>query len=236
MKPAPHPQLAIKAVVLAGYTTLLDTYDKWHKKEISFIFTTNPNLAHKIAKPSYFPDDKLKFMDYWTNKLIWEKRAILCYFAGRSELSIGEHSYKDIKEAFNKWPSNYYGLIYGHEYAWTCNLFLGEALYLMGRNITNASGNYYSASQIYYGEGPFEIIEKRDSNKKVLVSVGDIACMLGGKHVEIVTQVNINSFYDDDFCSRGGGRGEGDDGKERCESVRTSREIDNSSIRFARLL
>jgi len=51
----------------------------------------------------------------------------------------------------------------------------------MGRNITNASGNYYSATQIYNGEGPFEIIEKRDANKKVLVSIGDIACMMERK-------------------------------------------------------
>jgi len=60
-------------------------------------------------------------------------------------------------------------------------LFVGVALFLMGRNITNASGNYYSATQIYNGEGPFEIIEKRDANKKVLVSIGDIACMMEGK-------------------------------------------------------
>jgi hypothetical protein len=235
MNPAPHTQLAIKAATLAGYTTLLDTYDKWNGEKIKFVFTTNPNLAHKIAKPSYFPNDKLKFMDYWKNKLIWEKREILCYFAGKSDLSVGEHSYKDIKEAYDKWPSNHYGLVYGHDHAWTCNLFVGDALYLMGRNIINANGNYYSANQIYNGEGPFEIIEKRDANKKVLISVGDIACMLGGIHVEIVTQVNINAFYDDDFCSRGGGRGEGEDGKERCDTLKTSREIDNSSIRFARL-
>lgn len=234
MNPAPHPQLAIKAALLADYTLLLDTYKGWNKKVTKFIFTTNPNIFHKISKPTYFPSDKLLFMDYWKNKLIWEKREILCFLAGKSDLSIGEHSYQAIKDAFNKWPSNYYGLFYGYDFPWTCNMFVGESLYLMGRNILNSNGNYYSANQIYNGEGPFEIIEKRDKNKKVLVSIGDIACMLNGTHVEIVTQININSFYDDDFCSRGGGRG-ADDGQVRCESFTTSREIDNSSIRFARL-
>lgn len=234
MNTAPHPQLALKAATLADYTLLIETYKEWNKKHIKFVFTTNPNLSERITKPSYFPTDKLKFMDYWKNKLLWEKREILCFLSGKSDLSIGEHSYQAIKDAFNKWPSNYYGLVYGHNYAWTCNMFVGEALYLMGRNIINANGHYYSAMQMYTGEGPFEIIEKRDLNKKVLISIGDIACMDGGGHVEIVTQVNINSYFDDDFCSRGGGRGP-DDGQVRCESLITSREIDNSSIRFARL-
>ena len=182
MNPAPHTQLVIKAASLStDYPALLDTYDKWNKREIKFIFSTNPNLADKIAKPSCFHNDKLKFMDYWKNKLIWEKRAILCYFSSKSELSIGEYSYKDIKDAFDKWPSNHYGLFHGLDYSWTWNLFVGVALFLMGRNITNASGNYYSATQIYNGEGPFEIIEKRDANKKVLVSIGDIACMMERK-------------------------------------------------------
>jgi hypothetical protein len=235
MNPAPHTQLALKAALLADYTVLIDTYGQWNSKAIKFIFSTNPNLAHKIEKPTYFPGDKLKFMDYWENKLVWEKREILRYLAKKSDFSIGPQSYQAIKDAFNKWPSNYYGLFYGHSYAWTCNLYVGEALYLMGRNILNSKGNYYSASQIYYGEGPFEIIEKRDKDNKVLISIGDIASMDNGTHVEIVTQVNINSFSNDDFCSRGGGRGLGEDGKLRCNTWYTSREIDNSSIRFARL-
>lgn len=234
MNPAPHPQLAIKAALLADYTVLIDTYKKWHEGMIKFVFTTNSNLAHRIAKPTYFPDDKLKFLDYWTNKLIWEKRAILCYFANKSELSIGEHSYQVIKDAFNKWPSNYYGLVYGHDYAWTCNLFVGEALFLMGRNVITSDGKYYTAGKIYNGDGPFEIIKKRDSNNKLLVSIGDIACMDGGEHVEIVTEVNTHYFSDDDFCSRGGGRGN-DDGKIRCEPSHGKRKIDATNIRFARI-
>ncbi|MBC7450948.1 MAG: hypothetical protein H7259_05630, partial [Cytophagales bacterium] len=141
-----------------------------------------------------------------------------------------------IKLAFDKWPSNYYGLFYGHDYPWTCNLFVGETLYLAGMNILTGDGKYYTAKQLYDGAGRFEIIKKRDAKNKILVSIGDIACF-HGEHVEIVTSVNSNTFSDDDFCSRGGGRGDKTEGKEKCESsFSTSREINDNTIRFVRVL
>ena len=101
-------------------------------------------------------------------------------------------------------------------------------------NVTTASGTYYNASQIYNGEGRFEIINKRDTNKKLLISEGDIVCFVPN-HVEIVTSVSINSMTDDDFCSRGGGRGE-NDGKEKCELWDGDREIDDPTVRFIRVI
>ena len=40
----------------------------------------------------------------------------------------------------------------------------------------------------------------------------------GGVHVEIVTKITRNKKLDDEFCSRGAGRGSSDFGTERCES------------------
>ena len=213
---------------------IVETCIKWHKKEINFVFTTNPNLLERITKPTYFPSDKTDFLDYWKNKLIWEKREILCYFATIPDTIVGAHSYKKIKKAYEQWPSNYYGLIYKHDYPWSCNLCVGETFFLLGMNVTTTDGTYYNASQIYNGEGRFEIIDKRDANKKLLISEGDIVCF-GSGHVEIVTSIRINSMTDDDFCSRGGGRGK-EDGKERCELCDGDREIDGPTVLFIRVI
>jgi hypothetical protein len=50
----------------------------------------------------------------------------------------------------------------------------------------------------------------------------------------MVTKVNRGQkLFDDDFCSRGAGRGSSDFGTERCEGIfGNKREIDNKNIRL----
>lgn len=234
--PLPHIQVANAAIKLANMDLIIKSYMDWRAGYADFAFTTNHNLSQRVIKPTYFPSQQRDFIDYWDNKLTSQKRSILCYFASTSDRSISKTSYDMIKQAYDKWPQNHYGLFYGNAFSWSCNLFVGETLFFSGMNILTSDGKYFTASQIYNGENRFTVINKRDMNKKILVSEGDIVCF-GSGHVEIVTKVNINSYADDDFCSRGAGRGDSSEGKEKCEAfLGASREIDDSNITFVRVM
>ncbi|MCG8697220.1 MAG: hypothetical protein MI922_04140, partial [Bacteroidales bacterium] len=74
-------------------------------------------------------------------------------------------------------------------------------------------------------------LNKRNSCKEV--RVGDIV-VFDRTHVEIITKINYNLFYDDGFCSVGIGRADhpknkGGDGAERCDyfSADENRELEN---------
>lgn len=203
----PHIQVAQAALKLASMKFIIKSYIDWRAGICNFAFTTNNNLSQRTEKPSYFPMHQTDFIDYWNNKLTAQKRSILCYFASISDSSIHVGFFEVIKKAYDKWPQNHYGLFYGNGYSWSCNLFVGESLYLSGINLLTHDGKYFTANQIHNGENRFSVIQKRDKTNKLLISEGDIVCF-GSGHVEIVTKVNINAYADDDFCSRGAGRGD----------------------------
>ncbi|MCG8698600.1 MAG: hypothetical protein MI922_11140 [Bacteroidales bacterium] len=79
-------------------------------------------------------------------------------------------------------------------------------------------------------------LNKRNSYKEV--RVGDIV-VIDRTHVEIVTQVNYNWFYDHGFCSIGAGRAahpnhSGGDGTEKCDyfGADEQRELENKNNTF----
>lgn len=234
--PLPHTQVVHAAIKLSGMELIMKSYIDLRAEISDFAFTTNSNLSQRVLKPSYFPSYQREFVDYWKNKLTPQKKSILCYLAQVTNNSVNERSFELIKNAYDKWPQNHYGLFYGNAHSWSCNLFVGEALFLSGIHALTHDGKYFTANQICNGENRFAVIEKRDRNNKLLVSEGDIACF-GNGHVEIVTKVNINAFADDDFCSRGAGRGDESEGEEKSEHYYGSmREIDNCTITFVRVV
>ena len=152
--------------------------------------------------------------------------------SGVDQGSVSIQKYGYFLRAYEEWNSKYIVVIYGLDRGWACNLFVGEALHLANKN-TVIDGKYLSAKQIWNGAGKLSLVAKKD------VVPGNIAAF-GGTHVEIVTKVTRSqSFFDDEFCSRGAGRGSSDFGTERCESnfnpLAGSHEINNDNIRFFKI-
>lgn len=119
-------------------------------------------------------------------------------------------------------------VFYGADAIWSCNLFVGEALFMAGHTSVISGGKYLSAKQIWRGE-KLKSVNRKD------VQRGDIAAF-DGIHVEIITKVVRGQWLnDDEFCSRGAGRGATGNGEERCDSAfGSSREIEDESIKFFR--
>ncbi len=98
-----------------------------------------------------------------------------------------------------KW-TNLYPIFWGTEVGSSettniCNLFLGNALYLVGIEDLNGEKKYYSARQNWSG----------NHSRLKEVKRGAVAAF-GGTHVEIVTQVYADWLGRNAFCSRGGYR------------------------------
>jgi hypothetical protein len=192
----------------------------------AYFLTKNESLGIKGRnnKPAKFPT-KAYFVQTWKTYRISQIQYIL-YLADLKKDEGNIKNYDKIKRAYDRWPIEYFVIYYGADANWACNLFVGEALF--GAGYKQMYGDkYYSTKQIWNAEGGFKIVDKKN------VQRGDIAAF-GGHHVEIVTKVNRGQkFFDDDFCSRGDGRGSSDFGTEKCEGIfGNSREINNDEIRF----
>jgi hypothetical protein len=217
-----------KTIELANDKTMMDSYKDFYNG-LGYFLTKNPRLSG-TQKPSMFPP-KTKFESSWRT-LEYAQRKYLLLKSGVDEGSVTLSKYETILKAYEKWNENYRIVIYGSDRGWACNLFVGEALFWAGKN-TAIDKKYLSAKQIWNGAGRLIPVKKED------VVPGCIAAF-GGIHVEMVTKVTRNQgFFDDEFCSRGAGRGPSDFGTERCESnfnpLASSREINNDNIRFFKL-
>lgn len=118
--------------------------------------------------------------------------------------------------AIRNWRHDLYSIFWGNPFTgtWTCNIFIGDALYLTGRNIMAGNRHYYDPRQIKFGSGGFKTRKTIDE-----VKMGDIVVMHGGSHVEIVTKIVNYMIADKGFCSRGAGRSyQGEMGIEKCDS------------------
>ncbi len=157
----------------------------------------------------------------------------LMYLAGMDKNKyVKDSDYESLKKAYDKWDQRYYVVFYGDSAKWTCNLFVGEALYMAGKNSLTSSSKYYSAKQIWNEEGIFKQIKKSE------VQRGDIVSFYSGLHVEIVSQVMEEGLIFKDkvsFCSRGAGRGSSDFGTEKCNDTQNSRLINKKDIKFLRV-
>jgi hypothetical protein len=226
-------KIADKAEELADDQVIMNSYRDFFNMK-GYYLTKNIGLEKKAygngsnIKPSKFPTQAV-FLETWNDKYKFtrtQKRYILYLAGGLNDREVNIQKYDTIKRGYERWPDGYYVIYYSADAKWACNLFVGETLFRAGYKQMNGD-KYYSAKQIWNGEGGFKIVAKKD------VARGDIVAF-GGHHVEIVTKVNRGQrFNDDDFCARGAGRGSSDFGTEKCESIfGSSREIDNDDIRF----
>ncbi len=211
---------------LAKSDLMMNSYKDFYNGK-GYFLTKNKNLLGATKRPYAFPEKK-GFESDW-RKLEQNQRRYLAFLANVDERRISVHQYEALKKAFDKWKSAYFVVYYGIDKGYACNLFVGEAIYWAGKD-TSSGGKYLSAKQISQGIGSFKLIEDKKN-----VEIGNIVAF-GSTHVEIVTKVNRDYYYfDDDFCSRGAGRGNSDFGTERCEGLSRSREINNENIRFFKI-
>jgi len=229
--------IAIKAKVLGEDEIMMKSYKDFYNQK-GYFLTKNSRLIGAKRKPPRFPDNEKGFSKKWgdPNWFVITQKKYLLFLAGFSDQKIITDSlYSSLKSAYDDWNSKYFVVIYGASEAskWACNLFVGEALYLADKT-QMSTGKYYSAKQIWNAEGGFKLVDKKD------VQEGDIAAF-GGHHVEIVTRVRRGQWFEDDeFCSRGAGRGSSGFGTERCDASFTnwfsgSREINDENIKFLRV-
>lgn len=212
---------------LAKDSFIMNSYKDFYNGK-GYFLTKNRHLLEATKRPSAFPERK-GFESSWRN-LEQNQKRYLAFLANVDDRRISVNQYEVLKKAFEKWNLQYYVVYYGADKGYdACNLFVGEAIYWAGKD-TSSNGKYLSAKQISQGTGSFKLIEDKKN-----VEIGNIVAF-GDTHVEIVTKINRGHWlYDDDFCSRGAGRGSSDFGTEKCEGLLRSREIDNENRRFFKI-
>ncbi|MDR3060746.1 MAG: hypothetical protein LBU57_01375 [Dysgonamonadaceae bacterium] len=220
---------------LANDETIINSYTNFDKKIQYWVFSKNGNLLPKgqTLKPGTFPLRKEQFGNWWKGLTDRQKRVLYSTLnKDNYSQAISNKDYEKIKKVYDSWPLGYIAVYYGVE-GWSCNQFVGEALFMAGKTVMS-NGKYYSAKEIWEAKSPLVEIDK----EKTKIKPGDIAAF-GGTHVEIVTNVDGN-----DFCSIGAGRGseilfgiiKSGNGVEVCGfEFYNSRYINSKNIKFRRL-
>lgn len=219
----PPSQILSAALKLGGDELVMQSYKKFQVGDWSWFFSKNPSLAGKREN-----DFTLKTWDGW-DTLNSEKRTVLLDLAGLPKNPTrNTDNINKLVTASEKWRKELYAIFWGDGFdgVWTCNIFVGEAIYWAGKDTSNDEGHYLSASQIHKNSSPFIAVKKGD------LVAGNIVTFHNGGHTEIVTKAPIKFvFADDGFCSIGAGRGDIETiGKESCDGSLTfsnDREIDN---------
>jgi hypothetical protein len=169
----------------------------------------------------------MSWIDWWDDKKICRgARQAICDLAQErcNALPEDKATLESLKRGYSEWPPNLFAVFWGND-VFTCNVFVGDALFLDNKNQQNG-GKYYSAEEIYDHQGRFTLINKEH------VYRGDIAAW--GDHVEIVTAVDRSN---DTFCSRGGYADRSEEtagvGKEVCGG--SKRRISVPTLRYLRV-
>lgn len=207
----PHSSLADKAAILGGETITMNSYRQYQRKHWIWFFSPNTTLDGRAGKPLRFDT-----WDDW-NQMHWQSKQVIADLAGLDASRLGQTSANlaTLKTAYASWQSDKFAVFQsGTSATNTCNVFLGDALFLDGKNQTT-EGKYYSAEDVYDEEGRFTVISPQAASR------GDIAAW--GNHVEIVTSVDHGTGK---FCSRGGYR-------EPMGDVKCGRDI--TAVRFVRI-
>ena len=228
-------KLAKAAEDIADDDVIMEGYKNFFQGK-GYFLTKYSALSDAKRKPPKFPTTSKGFAKKWMDAqwFVMTQRKYLLSLANFDEgKSITDSDYTKLKTAYDKWATGYLVVFYGEDARWACNLFVGEALQKAGHTSIMSGGKYLSAKQIWDGVN-------LKSVKKDNVQRGDIAAF-GGSHVEIVTKVRRGQWFEDDeFCSRGAGRGSTGNGSERCDASfnnwfpGSSREINNENIKFFR--
>ncbi len=232
-EPLPHPGLAVAAKQLGDDAVSMESYQHFQgpgngdglAPAWGWFFSPNTALEAAAKKPAKF--------DSWAD---WHalssptnrERTVIADLAGFDPAhGIPETptNLAKLKAAFAKWPdTKVAAFLRGNtEASNTCNVFLGDSLYMAGlAKMRVSEAKYFSAAEVFTGNPPFYEVSKAH------VRPGDIAAF-GGSHVEIVTSVTAG-LGGPTFCSRGGYRAPM--GQEKC----TGRVVSDSSIRFMRVI
>lgn len=220
--------LASAAEALAGISLVMDYYSHFEQGTYGFFFSPNGKLESATKRPTSFST-----WEDWPN-LAANQRKTLAVLGGFKEDTTNviknDSDLKKLKAAYKKWPKELWSIWWANDYGgtWTCNIFVGDALYLWKKkSIVKDNRHYYAPSEISKGQGPFKKLAKDKVERGAIV-------LFGTHHMEIVTSRNHNTFFDDDFCSIGAGRGSRSaTGIEKCDDFSSeTREVENSDNSF----
>ena len=217
---------------VADDSLIIDSYNKFDAGKQLWVFTKNPNIESSARPTTDLPqkESKAKVDAWWKGLNIKQQRALYTGVVKEPDAtipgSISDKMYDSILKNLKNWKVGYRVFVIG-QHGYTCSTFVGETLYFAGHQLTK-NGKYYSAKEIWNGTHPLTKIDKDD------VVPGCIAAF-GGVHVEIVT--DVSRILRDNFCSRGAGRGDGSNGKERCGSkfIPDQRDINGKNVCFFKI-
>ena len=195
----PYPQVADAADSLAGNTLIMDSYVNFRNKTWSWYFSKNASL-----KPYHKTPDQFNSWDDWVDLASSQtgirKRMVIANLGG-----FDNNSFRSIKRnaadlqklisGFNRWPNDWYAIFQSSEEKATntCNIFVGESLFIAGKNTVKGGGKYHSAEEVYDGDGPFIQIEPGAFSR------GDIDA--DGSHTDVIVSVTPGTR---DFTARNG--------------------------------
>ena len=210
--------LADAALKLGSDKLIMTSYWNIQTRKQSWFFSPNPKLKSATKRPSKFAS-----WNDWDKASSNQKRTLACLAGFKQDATDVVRKASDLsrlKTAYLKWRKDLYAVYWGNNSSktWTCNIFVGDAIYLaQQKSVTADNGHYYDPRQIKSGKGPFK--ERKTIED---VKIGDIVVMHGGSHVEIITRFKDYLIADKGFCSCGAGRGsESQMGTEKCDSGTT---------------
>jgi hypothetical protein len=246
--PLPHPSLATAAEALGDDTLAMESYRHFQDDDgfgdslaptWGWFFSPNNFLLGSITRPAKF--------DSWGDwdAMKYQAQRVLVNLADIPQGDIGIANFKTpgrletLQTSYALWPESRVA-VFQHgdsEPTNTCNIFLGDALFLAGfgyvmhfSGLRLKDGKYFSAKEVWEASAPkrggvfppFVPVNKQD------IARGDIVAF-HGNHVEIVT--HVSPVPEVTFCSRGGYRQPM--GQEKCGEP--DRVIDDPAIRFRRV-
>ncbi len=196
---------------------IMDSYWKYHKRKQNWFFSPNPNLEGAARKPSFPSANTWKKLNSKERKKKWsnlsmKQRMTISTLAGFGHEGKGinldsmKHFSKLREACVSRWPTSVFSIFWSDSSSgkrWLCNVFVGDAIYLYNRSsFTSSNKHYFDPSLTHNGDST---LKKRNDDDDD-VKEGDIV-VFGTTHIEIITSIQKNSFFDDEFCSMGAGRG-----------------------------
>jgi hypothetical protein len=233
--------LADAAVYLAQQKDIMDSFYRFEKEGASWFWSHNAGLSGSNPKPAKFIG-----WDDW-HKFRMGQKLFLCQQAGINSNAVGENkaTLATLQTAWKKWSADLCAVFWGggSAHAFTCNVFVGECLYLCGHgNQAVHAGKYLSAKSYWMGHnnGLVREVKKLPANirRGMIMSLhvsGDTY------HLEVITSGSVEQeegwiFKDTvhTFRSRGGGRGQLHlEGAERTGTA--ARDLKNDSLKIFQL-
>ncbi|MHC4308358.1 MAG: eCIS core domain-containing protein [Planctomycetota bacterium] len=197
----PHPQVGDAADSLGRNSLIMDSYVNFRSKTWSWYFSKNASLKPYHKKPDQF-NSWVDWDDLASSQTGIRKRMVIANLGGfdnNSFRSINRNN-SDLQKlisGFNRWPNDWYAIFQSSEEKATntCNIFVGESLFIAGKNTVKGDGKYHSAEEVYDGDGPFIQIEPGAFSR------GDIDA--NGSHTDVIVSVTPGTG---DFTARNGYR------------------------------